>query len=215
MSQHDIGHIRHEFNQHAELSLEALHPEPMQQFARWFDEALSSGMPEPNAMSLATVHNGQPSQRSVLLKYFDDEGFVFYSNYRSRKAQEIAENPKVSLLFPWYGLQRQVKVMGWAEKVSLAQSAQYFASRPRESQLGAWVSPQSEVIDSKALLLNQWARMKAKFADGAIPLPDFWGGYRVWLTSIEFWQGQPSRLHDRFRYQKNAQGAWYIERLAP
>ncbi|MDO4436002.1 MAG: pyridoxamine 5'-phosphate oxidase [Cardiobacteriaceae bacterium] len=213
--QHDIGHIRHDFNQHGELSPESLLPNPIEQFARWFDEALQSSMPEPNAMSLATVMNGQPSQRTVLLKYFDEQGFVFYTNYHSRKANEMAHNPQVSLLFPWYGLQRQVKIEGEVEKVSAAQSALYFMSRPRESQLGAWASPQSQVIDSKALLLNELARIKAKFAKGEIPLPDFWGGYRVKPNRIEFWQGQPSRLHDRFRYQKNPQGAWYIERLAP
>lgn len=211
----DIGHIRQDFNQHGELNSEDLLANPMAQFGRWFDEALQSSMPEPNAMSLATVFNGQPSQRTVLLKYFDEEGFVFYTNYRSRKAQEMAHNPRVSLLFPWYGLQRQVKIEGEVEKVSLAQSALYFLSRPRDSQLGAWASPQSQVIDSKALLLNQLAKMKEKFQDGEIPLPDFWGGYRVKPTTLEFWQGQPSRLHDRFRYQKNEAGAWFIQRLAP
>lgn len=211
----DIGHIRQDFNQHGELNSEDLLANPMAQFGRWFDEALQSSMPEPNAMSLATVGDGQPSQRTVLLKYFDEEGFVFYTNYNSRKAVEMAHNPRVSLLFPWYGLQRQVKIEGEVEKVSLAQSALYFLSRPRDSQLGAWASPQSQVIDSKALLLNQLAKMKEKFQDGEIPLPDFWGGYRVQPTVIEFWQGQPSRLHDRFRYQKNAAGAWFIQRLAP
>lgn len=212
----DIGHIRHDFADHAPLQRAQLAEDPFVQFARWFDEALASAMPEANAFVLATATpDGHSSQRSVLLKYFDHHGFVFYTNYRSRKAQEIGDNAAVSMLFPWYGLQRQVKVEGVAEKVSREQSLRYFLSRPKESQLGAWCSPQSQVIDSRALLLQQWAKMKAKFAHGAIPLPDFWGGYCIRPHTLEFWQGQPSRLHDRFCYRQDSEGRWSITRLAP
>ena len=175
--------------------------DPFVQFERWFRFALDSGIAEPNAFSLATVGtDGMPSQRAVLLKFFDEKGFVFYTNYNSRKAQEMADNAQVAMLFPWFALQRQIKIQGRVEKVSREQTLKYFLSRPRDSQLGAWTSPQSRVIDSRALLLNQWAKMKEKFARGEVPLPDFWGGYRIVPTLFEFWQGQPSRLHDRFEY---------------
>ncbi|MBV7434836.1 pyridoxamine 5'-phosphate oxidase [Cardiobacteriaceae bacterium TAE3-ERU3] len=212
----DIGHVRHDFNDHQPLEREQLADDPIVQFAKWFDEALGSAMAEPNAFVLATVGpDGRPSQRTVLLKYFDHDGFVFYTNYHSRKAKEIAENAAVSMLFPWFGLQRQVKIEGVAEKVSRAQSLRYFLSRPKDSQLGAWASPQSQVINSRTLLMQQWAKMKEKFAEGDVPLPDFWGGYRIRPHSIEFWQGQPNRLHDRFVYQLSSEKDWFINRLAP
>ena len=153
-------------------------------------------------------------QRAVLLKYFDTQGFVFYTNYHSRKAQEMAGNAQVAMLFPWFALQRQVKIQGRVEKVSREQTLKYFLSRPRDSQLGAWSSPQSRVINSRALLLNQWAKMKEKFSRGEVPLPDFWGGYRIVPSVMEFWQGQPSRLHDRFEYRWQ-QEHWQMARLAP
>lgn len=212
----DIGHVRHDFDSHPPLLEENLADDPLQQFERWFKEALDSGIAEPNAFVLATVGAcGMPSQRTVLLKYFDEHGFVFYTNYGSRKAQEMAGNAQVSMLFPWLALQRQVKIQGRVEKVSREQTLRYFLSRPRDSQLGAWTSVQSRVIDSRAMLLNQWAKMKEKFARGEVPLPDFWGGYRIVPTLFEFWQGQPSRLHDRFEYTPSDDNAWQRARLAP
>jgi pyridoxamine 5'-phosphate oxidase len=172
-------------------------------------------------MVLATVDGeGRPSQRIVLLKSFDARGFVFYTNYGSRKAKDIAGNAHVSLLFPWHLLERQVKICGRAEKVSLFESARYFASRPRESQLAAWASQQSAPLDSRKFLLTQLESMRHKFASGEVPLPDFWGGFRVIPSEFEFWQGGGNRLHDRFRYRRHAgEGAadteWDIARLAP
>ncbi|UJF24319.1 pyridoxamine 5'-phosphate oxidase [Suttonella sp. R2A3] len=213
----DIGHIRKDFADHAPLTREAIADDPFDQFTRWFDEALASAMPEANAFVLATATaQGQSSQRTVLLKYYDPQGFVFYTNTESRKAKEIAANPQVSMLFPWYGLQRQVKIEGHIEPISREQTLRYFLSRPKDSQLGAWASRQSSVINSRQLLRQQWAKMKEKFRDGEVPLPDFWGGYRIEPHAIEFWQGQPSRLHDRFLYRRDqAQTDWLIERLAP
>ena len=211
----DIGHVRHDFDSHPPLEAADMADDPFVQFERWFKEALDSGIAEPNAFSLATVDDqGLPSQRAVLLKYFDTQGFVFYTNYHSRKAQEMAGNAQVAMLFPWFALQRQVKIQGRVEKVSREQTLKYFLSRPRDSQLGAWSSPQSRVINSRALLLNQWAKMKEKFSRGEVPLPDFWGGYRIVPSVMEFWQGQPSRLHDRFEYRWQ-QEHWQMARLAP
>lgn len=211
----DIGNIRKDFADHPPLERADLHDDPIRQFERWFSEALASGIAEANGFVLSTVSaDGQPSQRAVLLKYFDADGFVFYTNYDSRKAQEIAANPRVSMHFPWFALQRQVKIEGSVEKVSREQTLKYFLSRPKGSQLGAWTSPQSQVISSRQLLMQQWERIKAKFAHGDIPLPDFWGGYRIRPHAIEYWQGQPNRLHDRFLYTRSANG-WTIDRLAP
>lgn len=198
------------------LSREMLDPDPFRQFEQWFSEACKAELPEPNAMSLATVStDGQPTLRTVLLKLFDRNGFVFFTNYSSRKAQQIAENQRVALLFPWIKLARQVAITGIAEKINAAESARYFASRPRDSQLGAWISQQSSVLSSRQLLMMELDKIKTKFLNGEIPLPDFWGGYRVRPTSIEFWQGQTSRLHDRFLYTHNTDASWTIERLAP
>ena len=167
-------------------------------------------------MTLATVGtDGAPTARTVLLKLFDRRGFVFYTNYESKKAIQIRENPRVALLFPWLDLQRQVKITGHAEKISVAESFKYFASRPRGSQLGAWCSAQSQSIGSRAILENSLARMAEKFGDGKIPLPDFWGGYRVVPNSFEFWQGRTNRLHDRFMYTPKGNDEWDIKRLAP
>lgn len=213
----DIGNIRHDFTAHKPLRRRDLPVNPLRQFERWFQDALAAKIAEPNGFVLATTDgNAMPSQRAVLLKYFDESGFVFYTNYHSRKAQEIAVNAQVSALFPWFSLQRQVKIQGRAEKVSRQQTLKYFLSRPRGSQIGAWTSPQSQVINSRSLLLQQWEKMKGKFAAAEIPLPDFWGGYRICPQSIEFWQGQPNRLHDRFLYQRTAdRKSWTIQRLAP
>ena len=211
----DIKGLRKEYANPV-LTREMLDPDPYGQFERWFQETCNAGLAEPNAMTLATVGaDGQPTLRTVLLKLFDRDGFVFYTNYGSRKAQQIAVNSRVALLFPWVKLARQVAITGVAEKVSLAESARYFASRPHESQLGAWISQQSAVLTSRQLLMNELEKIKARFRKGEVPLPDFWGGYRVRPASIEFWQGQTSRLHDRFLYTRQADASWTIERLAP
>lgn len=198
------------------LTREMLDPNPYHQFERWFQETCNAGLSEPNAMTLATVgDDGQPTLRTVLLKLFDENGFVFYTNYGSCKARQIASNHRVALLFPWVKLVRQVAITGVAEKVSVAESTRYFITRPHESQLGAWISQQSAVLSSRQLLMNELEKIKNRFRKGEVPLPDFWGGYRVRPLSIEFWQGQVSRLHDRFLYTRQADSSWTIERLAP
>lgn len=210
----DIGDMRRDFESEG-LDREHLNDDPVAQFQAWFNDARSAGILEPNAMSLATTGSDQmPDLRTVLLKYFDSQGFVFYTNYGSRKARELDENPRAALLFPWIGLNRQVRIQGKVEKVSKAESLRYFASRPRGSQLGAWVSEQSKAITSRGLLEQKVAEMKRKFSSGEIPLPSFWGGYRVVPERIEFWQGRPSRLHDRFEYVREPDG-WTIQRLQP
>jgi pyridoxamine 5'-phosphate oxidase len=211
----DIHQLRKDYQNDA-LHREMLAADPMVQFEVWFQQACSAQLPEPNAMTLATVGtDNQPSLRTVLLKLYDENGFVFFTNYGSRKAREIAENHQVALLFPWITLARQVTITGMAEKISTAESARYFASRPRESQLGAWISRQSSILSSRQLLLQELEKMKGKFLKGEIPLPDFWGGYRVIPRAIEFWQGQTSRLHDRFLYSRQGDNTWTLERLAP
>lgn len=190
--------------------------DPFVQFAKWQQQAIESGLLDPTAMALATVGaDGQPSQRIVLLKSLDERGFVFYTNYQSRKAREMAENARVALLFPWHVMERQVRVCGVVEKVTMLESVKYFASRPRDSQLAAWASQQSTALSSRQLLLGQLARMREKFGNGEVPLPDFWGGYRVIPHEIEFWQGGGNRLHDRFQYRRQPDGGWDINRLAP
>jgi len=211
----DIGEIRKEYET-AGLSRADLDADPHIQFEKWFQQALETEIEYPNGMSLATVgDDGAPSVRTVLLKLFDQRGFVFYTNFESKKATQITQNPRVALLFPWLELQRQVKISGRAEKISTAESLKYFASRPRGSQLGAWCSPQSQHISSRSFLENSLARMSEKFGEGKIPLPPFWGGYRVVPDSIEFWQGRTNRLHDRFLYALKGENEWDITRLAP
>ncbi|MDH5391679.1 MAG: pyridoxamine 5'-phosphate oxidase [Gammaproteobacteria bacterium] len=198
------------------LTRESLNEDPFKQFESWYRDALSTDISEPTAMVLATVDaEGQPWQRMVLLKMFDASGFVFFTNYASRKAVQISANAKVSLLFPWQALGRQVKITGLAEKVSVAESIKYFASRPRGSQIGAWASHQSQVVTSRAMLDTLFNQMKHKFARGEVPLPSFWGGYRVVPTSFEFWQARDSRLHDQFLYQPGSEKQWQLQRLAP
>ena len=210
----NLAEFRKEYSDRG-LHRDELNPDPVAQFSQSFIQATELEVHEPNAMTLATVDaSGMPSQRTVLLKYYDRDGFVFFTNYRSKKARQIHANPKVSLLFPWITLERQVIVQGHAEKISSAESLRYFASRPRESQIGAWVSNQSEVITSRKFLMQKLAEVREKFHKGEIPLPSFWGGYRVVPETIEFWQGGPARLHDRFLYRRQ-QEAWNIERLAP
>lgn len=189
--------------------------DPIAQFSNWFTQATQVGVHEPNAMTLATVdETGMPFQRTVLLKNVDARGFTFFTNYHSRKAAQMEKNPQVCLLFPWLTLERQIIIQGSVERVSREESQQYFSSRPHDSQIGAWVSNQSEVIESREVLKQQLAEIKERFKDGEIPLPPHWGGYRVKPQSIEFWQGGPARLHDRFLYQL-ADGGWKIDRLSP
>jgi pyridoxamine 5'-phosphate oxidase len=200
----------------ARLRREDLLPDPIAQFEAWMGEAVRASVIEPNAMSLATVGaDGRPLTRTVLLKGLDARGFVFFTNLESRKARQIAENPHVSLLFPWLALERQVIVTGTAEKISTAETLKYFLTRPHESQLGAWASKQSSVITSRKVLEMEWEHLKAKFSAGKVPLPSFWGGFRVKPETIEFWQGGPSRLHDRLQYSRQGDASWVIERLAP
>lgn len=210
----DIASLRKEYAQ-AQLDIDRINPSPFKQFELWFQEALSAELLEPNAMVLGTSDGtGNMTQRTVLLKAFDEKGFVFFTNYKSRKSQQISLNPRASLLFPWYGLERQVSITGSVEKVSRAESLKYFLSRPEGSQLGAWVSHQSTVISSRSMLELQLEEIKKKFEAGKIPLPDFWGGYRVIPATMEFWQGRPSRLHDRMLFTKEKEN-WKIERLSP
>lgn len=211
----DLENLRREYLRGG-LKREDLLEDPIAQLKLWLGQAIEMQVLDPTAMVLATVNaQGQPSQRIVLLKQLDESGFVFYTNYASRKARDIEANPKVSLLFPWYNIDRQVKVCGEAEKLPTAQSLKYFLSRPRESQLAAWASRQSSAIDSRAFLMNQLERVKEKFASGEIPLPDFWGGLRVRARQIEFWQGGAHRLHDRFEYNRGEGDLWTIRRLSP
>jgi len=191
-----------------------LDADPVEQFRKWFTAAVAAELVEPNAMVLSTTDGVRPSSRTVLLKAYDERGFVFFTNYESRKARDIAANAQVSLLFPWYPLERQVGIIGRAERISAGESLAYFTSRPHGSRLGAWVSQQSAVINSRKFLEMKWDEMKRKFADGEIPLPSFWGGFRVVPSEVEFWQGRESRLHDRFRYTRSGD-VWTIERLAP
>lgn len=189
--------------------------DPFEQFELWFKEAEEAEVLEVNAMSIATAStDGEVTIRTVYLKYYDRNGFVFFTNYESKKAQQIAQNSNVALLFPWLKQQRQVKIMGTAEKISAAESFKYFATRPRGSQIGAWASKQSSVISSRSVLLNKFEEIKQKYKDGQIPLPSFWGGFRVVPKKIEFWHGQTNRLHDRFLY-RHINDSWKIERLSP
>jgi len=211
----DLADLRREYSIKP-LRRSNLDADPYQQFDTWFQEALTVEAMDANAMSLATVaKDGQPSLRTVLLKYYDQTGFVFYTNLGSRKAIEIAENPKVSLLFYWHELHRQVKIVGTAATISTTENVKYFMRRPRDSQLGAWVSHQSSIISARSVLENTFEQMKEKFAKGEVPLPSFWGGYRVVPIAMEFWQGRESRLHDRFLYRQTAQDTWNVDRLAP
>lgn len=213
----DISHFRREYLRGG-LSRSGLNPDPVLQFSTWFEQARSTEIPDPTAMVLATVGaGGQPSQRTVLLKYYDSSGFVFFTNFESRKAGEIAANPRVSLLFVWLDLERQIQINGTAERISAAESARYFMSRPKDSQVAAWVSSQSHPLNSRQMLLQKFQEMKRKIGEGKVPIPSFWGGYRVKPVEIEFWQGRKNRLHDRFLYSRKAgkDEGWNIERLAP
>jgi len=209
------GHFEPDFSR-SPLLIEELESDPIVQFEKWFREAWDENYPMPHAMSLATASaEGLPTVRTVLLKGYDSNGFVFFTNYGSRKAKQISDNPQAALLFPWVRLGRQVTVTGRVEKIPKSESVQYFLSRPRGSQLSAWASAQSNVISSRAILESAFATVKRRFAEGEVPLPDFWGGYRVDPNSIEFWQNRKDRLHDRFLYNRGESGAWRIDRLTP
>ena len=214
LSRMDISDLRAEY-QATGISRTDLRDDPVEQFTRWFEQAMQARLLEPNAMSLATAGgDGLPHVRTVLLKQYDQRGFVFFTNLESDKARQIGENPHAALCFPWIALERQVIITGAVEKISVAETAAYFITRPVGSQLAAWASPQSTVIGSRALLESAWHEVKRKFADGKIPVPSFWGGFRVRPVAFEFWQGRASRLHDRFRYTRDGD-AWRIDRLAP
>lgn len=216
----DLSNLRKEYIQ-SRLSYETLLEDPILQFENWFKEAQDFGVLEANAMTLATVSEDSiPNVRTVLLKYFDQQGFVFFTNYTSKKATEMDNNPNVALLFPWISMERQVKIKGRVEKISKADSLKYFLSRPKNSQLGAWVSQQSSVISSRKILIDKFFELKEKFSKKEVPFPDFWGGYRIVPNQIEFWQGGEYRLHDRFLYNKEVEGIndtmlWNISIIAP
>lgn len=199
----------------AGLTEKDLAKDPFRQFEKWFQEAEGAKIPEPNAMVMSSVGaDGRPSARTVLLKGFDGRGFVFYSNYESRKGRELEANPNASLVFPWIMLERQVIVEGQVSKVAREESEAYFHSRPRASQLGAWISQQSRVISGRGLLEDSYKELEKKYAGQEVPLPPHWGGWRLAPVAVEFWQGRRSRLHDRLRYRKLGDG-WVVERLAP
>jgi pyridoxamine 5'-phosphate oxidase len=193
-----------------------LDADPIIQFQKWFQQALSARLSEPNAMTLATADKqGHPSARIVLLKAVDERGFTFFTNYLSRKGRELAENPNASLVFYWPELERQVSIAGTVSKVSREESARYFNSRPKGSRLAAWVSSQSEAIKDRAVLEEKLVQLTAQHPEEEVPLPPYWGGFCLFPNRIEFWQGRPNRLHDRFRYTRQANKGWVIERLSP
>jgi pyridoxamine 5'-phosphate oxidase len=211
----DMGSVGHDYSGHG-LRRADLDPDPIRQFTLWFTDAAQAGIRDANAMSLATAtSDGEPSVRIVLLKGFDERGFVFFTNYASEKGKHLDVNPRAALALYWVQLERQIRIGGTVEKTSREESEHYFRSRPPGSQLGAWVSRQSEVIDSRRILDARLAKMTERYAKGEIPLPPHWGGYRVKPAVIEFWQGRPNRLHDRFRYTRQNKGDWLIDRLAP
>lgn len=215
MTNEALSQLRIDY-QMAALDITDVSADPLAQFKQWLLEASSSALPEPNALTLATVDaEGKPSARVVLLKEIDT-GFVFYTNYESRKGQEIEQNQEVAMVFLWLDLQRQVRVTGRAEKIDRAQSEAYFISRPKTSQIAAWASPQSQVVPGRAFLEQAYLDAETRFADNeTLPTPPHWGGYRVLPTAIEFWQGRGSRMHDRILYSLQPNGAWRLERLAP
>ncbi|WP_347331925.1 pyridoxamine 5'-phosphate oxidase [Marinimicrobium locisalis] len=211
----DLQGLRREYLRGG-LNLEDLSAGPIEQFERWMEQAVEADIPDPTAMVLATAApDGQPSQRIVLLKDLDERGFVFYTNYSSRKAHELDANPKVSLHFPWHILERQVDVCGRVERLSREEAEHYFNRRPRESQLSAWASHQSRAIESRDALMAHYKNVEQRFEGGEVPLPEFWGGYRVCPHQVEFWQGGAYRLHDRFEYNLQPDGNWAIDRLEP
>lgn len=209
-----IADLRRSYTLRA-LDIDDVDPDPLKQFQVWFDDILKADIPEPNAMTLATATpDGTPSARMVLLKGLDEQGFAFYSNFESRKGQELAANPKAALVFWWVELERQVRIEGRVERIDAEEADQYFHSRPLGSRLGAWASPQSQVISTRDILEQQLSQLESEYQNQPVPRPPHWGGYRVIPQVIEFWQGRPNRLHDRLRYTKQGE-QWQIERLAP
>lgn len=211
-----LAALRREYGEEG-LDAPDLAPDPIVMFRRWLADTVDAGLHEPNAMVVTTVSaEGRPSSRMVLLKGVDEEGFVFYTNYDSRKGSDIEANPSISLLFPWHDLQRQVRIDGTASRVSREESEAYFSSRPRESQLGAWASPQSTEVSSRAELDERYTEVEERFGEAdAVPLPPQWGGYRVRPALVEFWQGRKGRMHDRLVYRREGEEAWSTLRLAP
>lgn len=210
-----IADLRREYSLQ-QLNKKDAHPNPFEQFTLWFDQAVAAKLPEPNAMTLATAtSDGKPSARMVLLKGYDERGFVFYTNYKSRKGQQLLANPWGAIAFWWTQLERQVRIEGQIEQVSAEESDAYFHSRPQDSQLGAWASEQSQVIDSREVLEQRLQQLKKEYETKTIPRPPHWGGFRLIPVAIEFWQGRPSRLHDRLLYQRTEEGSWMIQRLSP
>jgi pyridoxamine 5'-phosphate oxidase len=210
-----LSEIRTEYKK-GTLDEHEVYKNPFAQFDKWFKEAIKSEVPEVNAMALGTASkSGRPSVRTVLLKQYDEKGFVFFTNYRSRKANDLSENPNAALLFFWEPLERQLRITGRVEKTTVGESFEYFRTRPIDSQLGAWASQQSSEISARALLEKAFGEMLEKFKNGEIPLPPFWGGYRVIPDEFEFWQGRVNRLHDRIQYSKQHDGTWKIARLSP
>ncbi len=212
----NIADLREDYRK-ADLEIKDVTSNPLEQFQIWFQQALQAELKEPNAMTLATATaDGKPSARIVLLKGVDEQGFLFYTNYNSRKGQELAANPQAALVFAWLELEKQVRIEGTVERITPEASTAYFQRRPKGSQIGAWASPQSEVIPDRRILEENVQALQAKYTQSEqLPRPEHWGGYRLRPTVIEFWQGRSSRLHDRIRYSLQTDGSWHIERLAP
>lgn len=210
-----IADLRNEYT-HTGLKERDFDPNPLVQFEKWFEDAVRAGVPEPNAMTLATAgKDGNPAARVVLLKGIEKEGFVFYTNYESRKGKALAENPNAALVFFWADLIRQVNITGRVEKVSREESEAYFKTRPLGSRLGAWASEQSRVIENRKMLEDRYEKLAKEYEGKEVPVPPYWGGFRLNPDSVEFWQGRENRLHDRLRYRRNSSSQWMIERLSP